>query len=400
MWVLLWVYKIPIMASIIFKLINKSIFYRYRNGRKLDVTRKLPYEINHKDWSIAKQQFKNNPFLNKELNNFIAYLIDQTNISKSKKEVINLVWLKRKQEKYFKPKNENQKLKADEPTLLEYIDIYKITLPLPMVKKLDTLKKKIAKLPKVKIKDVDINWLNNYSEMLLSKGYAESYINKHAQLIKRIIQFAEINDQTVKRNIYNFKTLRTSTISYHLNEDELGLLFKLKLANSPLENIRKLFLIGCHTGLRVSDLMRINTFTITDNMIELQTQKTRQNIIIPIPNGIMEFINDVYPIAPQVFNRGIKIICKEAGILEKVKGYKQGKRNKRIIGTYSKYELISSHCMRRSFCTNLYTKIPTPIIMAVSGHKTEKSFLIYIKKPQRDFAEQLKNYYNSTYKTV
>lgn len=118
------------MASIIFKLKNKSIFYRYRNGRKLDVTRKLPYEINHKDWSIAKQQFKNNPFLNKELNNFMVYLTDQTNYSKSKKEVIDLVWLKKKQEKYFNPKNERQILKADEPTLLEYIDIYKITLPL------------------------------------------------------------------------------------------------------------------------------------------------------------------------------------------------------------------------------------------------------------------------------
>ena len=147
----------PIMSSIIFKLKNKSVFYRYRNGRKLDVTRKLPYEIDFKDWSIAKQQFKNNPFLNKELNNFMRYLIDETNYSKSEKEVIDLEWLKRKQEEYFNPKNGIQKLKTDEPSLLEYIDIYKITLPLPMVKKLDTLKKKISKLPSIKIKDIGIN---------------------------------------------------------------------------------------------------------------------------------------------------------------------------------------------------------------------------------------------------
>ena len=49
--------------------------------------------------------------------------------------------------------------------------------------------------------------------------------------------------------------------------------------------------------------------------------------------------------------------------------------------------------MRRSFASNLYGKVPTVIIMAITGHSTEKSFLTYIKKPQRDFAERLKEYY-------
>ena len=49
--------------------------------------------------------------------------------------------------------------------------------------------------------------------------------------------------------------------------------------------------------------------------------------------------------------------------------------------------------MRRTFATNLYGKLPTMVIMAITGHTTEKSFLTYIKKPQRDFAERLKEYY-------
>ena len=49
--------------------------------------------------------------------------------------------------------------------------------------------------------------------------------------------------------------------------------------------------------------------------------------------------------------------------------------------------------MRRSFASNLYGKVPTIVIMAITGHTTEKSFLTYIKKPQRDFAERLKDYY-------
>ncbi len=48
---------------------------------------------------------------------------------------------------------------------------------------------------------------------------------------------------------------------------------------------------------------------------------------------------------------------------------------------------------RRSFSTNLYGKIPTPVIMSITGHSTEKMFLTYIGKTQKDNAEILKQYW-------
>ena len=56
--------------------------------------------------------------------------------------------------------------------------------------------------------------------------------------------------------------------------------------------------------------------------------------------------------------------------------------------------------MRRSFASNLYGKVPTVVIMAITGHTTEGSFLTYIKKPQREFAEQLNQFYKRKYNTV
>ena len=45
-----------------------------------------------------------------------------------------------------------------------------------------------------------------------------------------------------------------------------------------------------------------------------------------------------------------------------------------------KYLLISSHSGRRSFCTNYYQQdVNIHAIMAISGHKTEKEFLKYVK---------------------
>ena len=42
--------------------------------------------------------------------------------------------------------------------------------------------------------------------------------------------------------------------------------------------------------------------------------------------------------------------------------------------------MVMTHTARRSFCTNMYLiGVPILSIMAMSGHKSEKSFLRYIK---------------------
>lgn len=66
---------------------------------------------------------------------------------------------------------------------------------------------------------------------------------------------------------------------------------------------------------------------------------------------------------------------------------------RKVSGTYPKYELMTSHICRRSFATNLYGHIPTPVIMAITGHSTETMFLNYIKKTASENAEVLRNFY-------
>ena len=56
------------------------------------------------------------------------------------------------------------------------------------------------------------------------------------------------------------------------------------------------------------------------------------------------------------------------------------KGNKLIEEIRPKYAWVSSHTAPRSFCTNEYLSgTPTDLIMAISGHKTEKAFKKYIK---------------------
>jgi integrase len=69
------------------------------------------------------------------------------------------------------------------------------------------------------------------------------------------------------------------------------------------------------------------------------------------------------------------------------------KGGKRVTETFKKWELITTHTARRSFATNAYLQsVPTIPIMKITGHKTEKSFLKYIKISQEDNANQLVNH--------
>ena len=62
-------------------------------------------------------------------------------------------------------------------------------------------------------------------------------------------------------------------------------------------------------------------------------------------------------------------------------------------GQYKKHELVSSHICRRSFATNHYGKLPTPVIMAVTGHQSSKQFMSYINKVPKDDAEILNSFW-------
>ena len=80
-----------------------------------------------------------------------------------------------------------------------------------------------------------------------------------------------------------------------------------------------------------------------------------------------------------MFNKQIKVICKIAGISEVVCGFKNNPKTRRKeVVTVLKYEFVTSHIMRRSFASNYYGKIETPLLINITGHSKESTFLTYI----------------------
>lgn len=95
------------------------------------------------------------------------------------------------------------------------------------------------------------------------------------------------------------------------------------------------------------------------------------------------------------FNYYIKDVVRLAGITEPVKiSHKRG--NQIIEEVRAKCDWVCSHTARRSFCTNEYLAgTPSDLIMAISGHKTEKAFRTYIKADKMKKVSMIKKLWDN-----
>lgn len=243
--------------------------------------------------------------------------------------------------------------------------------------------------------DIDKLFFNDFVTYLQELNLSTNTIWHKTVSIKAVMKAANEQELTDNTKYTTFKNISEESQAVALSEKELDLLVKFDFSQSPrLERTRDLFLIGCWTGLRFSDFTRIKRENIKDNMLTIQQQKTNEFVTIPLHPvfiSIWEKYNGVLPasISNQKFNDNLKDVCKEAGINERVmKSITKGGKKQTTV--YEKWQLVSSHTARRSFATNLYKSgFPSISIMQITGHKTESSFLKYIKVTKEEHAKML-----------
>jgi integrase len=247
--------------------------------------------------------------------------------------------------------------------------------------------------------NIDLDFYEDFMKYCLGKNYSPNTIGSFIKNIKVFMNEAVDKKLTTNTEFKNrrFKKTEEEAENIYLTEKELSKIFKKNLAkNKTLDRVRDMFIIGCYTGLRFSDLFTINDENLIDRgtKLRIKTEKTGEIVIIPLHKYIREIIKKhggipQYKINNQKMNESLKDLGKAAGIEETVliSSTQGGKVETK---PYKKYELISVHTARRSFATNAYLKdIPTISIMKITGHKTEKSFLKYIKISQADNANKL-----------
>jgi integrase len=197
-------------------------------------------------------------------------------------------------------------------------------------------------------------------------------------------------------DLHGWTILEVETDAVYCTRDEINLIYQLNLSKYPhLIDYRNLFVLGCLTGLRFSDFSLLMKDDLRGDMLHKMQQKSNHWVVIPLLAGARVILENhlnknVEPLTNAEFNRHIKSIARLAGINQMIKfSFKKGKKEK--VEIKPKYEWITSHTCRRSFCTNEFLAgTPVELIMKISGHKSVKDFYKYIRITPEEAAQRIK----------
>jgi site-specific recombinase XerD len=237
--------------------------------------------------------------------------------------------------------------------------------------------------------------------------------NTAGKIIKNIKNFMQMAfDDDLHTNIAfkkkKFRKPSFETDEIYLTSDEINRIYGLNLNDKPqLALHRDLFVFNCWVGIRFGDLCQLRHEQIIQTQegkyLKIRTEKTGEDVVIPfhpLCEAIYSYYNGQLPIISKsenvVFNRHLKTIAELAKLTNKVTS-KNIIRGKATITYHEKWEMVSAHTARRSFATNCYLMgVPTITIMAITGHKTEKAFLKYIRVTKQEHAKIMMDHFNKT----
>jgi integrase len=250
----------------------------------------------------------------------------------------------------------------------------------------------VEKALTISFETIDMNFYHAFDAYMKKEGLNGNTRGRHFKEIKSILR--EALDRDIKVNLSfqkkSFKVIRSETDNTYLSNDEIKKLLKLKLAPN-LSVCRDIFVMACFVGARHSDWSQIRRSNIViengKELLKIQQTKTGEIIHIPLHPLVRMILNRYEGQPPKVisnqkFNEALKEICKD----------EEAKLGNIIINgkEVEKWTMITTHTARRSFATNAYLSKSLDVyqIMKCTGHRTEASFLIYLKLNGKDYAMQ------------
>lgn len=270
---------------------------------------------------------------------------------------------------------------------------------------------------------VDRAFVTKFLAFMEKNDYMVSTQNKYLVDLRAIVNYAYldgIHDNDRAMQYFAKKKIEEGdkAIEIYLTEAELQALYDMPLTGKQ-DEVRDIFLVGCYTCQRVSDYNDIDKdcFTTTAKgtpVIRLVQKKTRNEVKIPIMNSNLRAICEKYAynlpsVVDVILNRYIKDILKRLSetvpslgkmvttklTMKQKKLEEDGKlvveRNDKGEVIMPRYNCVTTHTARRSGITNMYLTHKYTIVqmMHVSGHKTQKTFMDYIKLSSDEIADEI-----------
>ena len=259
------------------------------------------------------------------------------------------------------------------------------------------------------LEDIDLKFYDNFIKyMQIERNMVDSSIGAAFKPLKTFLNYLKENTKfVVSTDLTKFKVFRDDNPpTFAFEDNEIMAIEKLNLEDENLIRTRDLFFVQLHTLQRISDLFQFSKehIDLKNRTIKITQIKGIEPILLPLSQKNLEIFQKYNFKLPrfsesedknrQTYNENLKILFELAGIdytIEIVR--KQG--GGRNVQYKKKYEIASSHMIRRTAITYLLKQGVTPEkVMKVSGHKDMATFQRYVKMSKNEAVDDVRNVWN------
>lgn len=248
--------------------------------------------------------------------------------------------------------------------------------------------------PLLRISVLDTSTLDSFTAFLIGLGLRNTTIRKYLLLLKTFLRWCAEQDIYDGKVLDNFRPrlpgshFETKEVIY-LEADELHV---IETASLPtfLAPIRDIFIFGCYTGLRISDILRLRHCDILNGCIRIVTRKTADSLRIELNSHSAAVLrrytspdaapdDRVFPKAnDKLLNKYLRAIA-ELCHIDTPTHVVHYSGSQRIEATVPKWQLITTHCARRTFIVSaLLLGIPSEVIIRWTGHNSLEAMRPYV----------------------
>ncbi|MBT1698240.1 phage integrase SAM-like domain-containing protein [Fulvivirgaceae bacterium PWU4] len=254
-------------------------------------------------------------------------------------------------------------------------------------------------------------WMADQKNKDGSTRFDPNTVGRHIKEIKAVLRLAYANDLMTNTRFEMWPVTKEKNEVVALSKEELlGINNLTKINGKDLSNtlndVRDIFVMACFLGPRISDFKNLRKESLFTNAgvqyFEYVQEKTGTRVKIPVHPIVQEILNKragEFPkmISEQNFRAHLKDICKAAELNDRViTKIRNGKPEYKL-----KWQAISPHSARRTFASSLFygwfsKPMPASFCMRYTGHKSEKSFMIYIGASEKDLDAKALEYFDLT----
>ncbi len=255
--------------------------------------------------------------------------------------------------------------------------------------------------------EINQNWITGFTKYLqkakpdhkkpnLRKSQQPNTIVKTFDFLKQILKYY-VDENIIQPNYKKLKFQKELDVKQVvLSVEDIQKLEDYQPASERLSKIKDLALIQLYTGLRYSDCIRLRAGHVQGHMLVIANKKTGSSssiLLFEALNRLLEkygFDTTQLTISNQKYNDYLKEIFKEVGLTTPIEKVTYNDLGEMTVEFIPKYDLITTHTMRRTFVTQtLYGGMDRKIIQRTTAHRSEKQMDEYFHAQPEMVLEQV-----------